>query len=115
MKPLVSPAASTDSLTGRSNAGPPLLSGVEGVRALQPILDGILQHMADNSDFGEDGIFCEWYYWIDWSNLELTVGCAFEVKTTCDELSVEWMEAAEYLPGTSRFHKAYTAHQMGWS
>ncbi len=31
---------------------------------LQPILDGRLRHLIDNTDFINDEAFCEWGYWL---------------------------------------------------
>lgn len=41
-----------------------LLSGVQGANLFKPVLEGRLRHLA----FDEDGVSCEWVYWVDFAN-----------------------------------------------
>lgn len=48
-----------------------LLCWIQGANILQPIFDGTLLHLVDQTDFVQDGIFCEHAYWIDFDKESL--------------------------------------------
>ncbi|KDR84333.1 hypothetical protein GALMADRAFT_237119 [Galerina marginata CBS 339.88] len=48
-----------------------LLYKTQGAAALPAIKSGELQHMPESTDFLEDGLFCEWAYFIDFENKKL--------------------------------------------
>ncbi|CAA7257357.1 unnamed protein product [Cyclocybe aegerita] len=50
-----------------------LLYKIQGATALPAIQSGILKHMVESIDFLEDGIFCEWAYFIDFENQTLEI------------------------------------------
>lgn len=75
-----------------------LLYKTQGAKELQPILDGRLWHLIDNTDFEEDKLFCEWVYYIDWENKTVTIsgGQAKEVtEIAFAELSADKMLSLE--------------------
>ncbi|KAI9709320.1 MAG: hypothetical protein M1820_003440 [Bogoriella megaspora] len=69
----------SDTTVGKRDLGDVycLLRNVQGAAALQPILDGTLQHLKDNSDFAKDALFCEWAYYIDFEERTLEVWKGF--------------------------------------
>lgn len=48
---------------------------------LQPILDGRLRHLIDNTDFINDEAFCEWGYWVDFERKRLVMAFGLGVWT----------------------------------
>ena len=69
-----------------------LLRNVQGAAALPHILDGTLSHQVDSTNFEQDGLFCEWTYYIDWEARELSVRWSgHEQQTTFENLSEQWM------------------------
>ncbi|KAI0771448.1 hypothetical protein BC629DRAFT_1531991 [Irpex lacteus] len=58
-----------------------LLYGMQGGRMLQPILDGRLRHLIDNTDFINDEAFCEWGYWVDFERKRLVMAFGLGVWT----------------------------------
>ncbi|KUJ12291.1 uncharacterized protein LY89DRAFT_204730 [Mollisia scopiformis] len=51
-----------------------LLRAVQGSRALEEILKGDLKHMTQNVEFLEDGVCCEWAYFINFEKKALRLG-----------------------------------------
>lgn len=49
-----------------------LLRGVRGARSLRPIFEGKLEVLPDQSYFEEDGLFCEYTYWIDFESRQFS-------------------------------------------
>ncbi|KDR70121.1 hypothetical protein GALMADRAFT_254952 [Galerina marginata CBS 339.88] len=48
-----------------------LLHNTQGAPALRAIRSGALQHMVENISFLEEGMFCEWSYFIDFEGRKL--------------------------------------------
>ncbi|WWC92128.1 uncharacterized protein L201_007082 [Kwoniella dendrophila CBS 6074] len=63
-----------------------LLRGVQGANCLPHILDGSLKHLIDNTDFEQDGLFCEWSYWINFEEQYLLMNGGKERKWDFNEL-----------------------------
>ncbi|KAH7410807.1 hypothetical protein BKA64DRAFT_661851 [Cadophora sp. MPI-SDFR-AT-0126] len=78
-----------------------LLHKVQGAAALPQILNGKLKHLEESVDFLQDGLFCEWAYFIDFENekLEAWKGESRESKpigeVTFEELKGEGKEYME--------------------
>lgn len=74
-----------------------LLRGMQDGRCLPQILSGKLHHLIDHSGFENDGLFCEWAYFVDFENQTLSIvsGGMFSegVETTVafKDLTLEWM------------------------
>lgn len=70
-----------------------LLRHVQGAAALPHILDGSLTHLVDGTEFEEDGLFCEWSYFVDWEAREVHVksGDGHQKRVGFAELSPQWM------------------------
>lgn len=48
-----------------------LLHKMQGAAALPQVLNGKLKHLKEGIDFLEDGLFCEWAYFIDFEERKL--------------------------------------------
>ncbi|WWC92148.1 uncharacterized protein L201_007102 [Kwoniella dendrophila CBS 6074] len=63
-----------------------LLRGIQGASCLPYILDGTLKHLIDGTDFEEDGLFCEWSYWINFEDEFFVMNDGEERKWNFNEL-----------------------------
>ena len=74
-----------------------LLRNVQGAAALPHILDGTLTHLVDYTEFEQDGLFCEWSYFVDWEErvVHIKSGGGREGKVGFGEISEEWMTEFE--------------------
>ena len=74
-----------------------LLGKLKGADMLPYIADGSLKHLIDNTSFLEDGLFCEWAYFIDLEAQELEIwayGDLFEVMKF-EEFSEQHMKLVQ--------------------
>jgi hypothetical protein len=69
-----------------------LLHKMQDAKALPHILNDTLCHMSDDTAFSEDGLFCEWSYWINFENRTLETDRREEVlsKASSANLSPEY-------------------------
>ncbi|WWD08402.1 hypothetical protein V865_006514 [Kwoniella europaea PYCC6329] len=63
-----------------------LCRGIQGAYCLPYILDGSLKHIIDSTEFVEDGLFCEWAYWIDFEKQVFIMDDEKERKWNFDQL-----------------------------
>ena len=69
-----------------------LLRKVQSADALPFVLDGMLNHQVDSTEFEKDILFCEWTYFVDWTNKKVHVSGGTEDRVkTFGELSEDWM------------------------
>jgi hypothetical protein len=87
--------------TGKIDNWYNLLHRLQGGKALPYILDGSLKHLSDDTDFAVDGLFCEWAYWIDFSDrtFETVQGSPDRMgvheKVKFEELGPEYVQQLE--------------------
>ncbi|WVQ63222.1 uncharacterized protein L199_001373 [Kwoniella botswanensis] len=60
--------------------------GTQGAYCLPYILDGSLKHLIDGTEFVEDGLFCEWAYWIDFEKQVFIMDDGKERQWNFDQL-----------------------------